>query len=477
MGNRSPQPLANQPGPGNGQPPIEPEAARNGRPAEPEAGLIDLNTADVNALRQLHGIGRALAERIVQFRQANGGFAVPADLQRVPGIALATFTANQHRLTASPLPSVATSQPAPPAQPRPSAQAALSDEGSIILIDPMASAPPPEAVAPASLAAAPLETAVGAAPEPVTALPGAQGSELPRAKVPRALVETTLAATEGPASLAAAPAQSTPAPPADLAGPAETPPAAPPAPAAPAPVAGPVPAAVPEPSTASAPAATPVEPPRSVFAAPALAAAPLRPAPAASALPRRDWTGLIAMSVLSAILGAVLALLAVAGINGGTLHLNERADVIALSAALGQAQDRAAALETGTDALRARLEALEGLANRVGAVETEIEQASAALDSLETQATLLGERTSTLEKDVGVVRSAVERFDAFLAGLRALLAEALPEDVPNPTRTPAAATSAALTLTPAATAVPTRAPTATLAAPTRTPALRTTAAP
>jgi hypothetical protein len=184
----------------------------------------------------------------------------------------------------------------------------------------------------------------------------------------------------------------------------------------------------------------------------------------------------MAMSLLGAFLGAVLALLAVAGLNGGTLQLSERQDVLALLAALQQSQDRATALEAETDALRARLAALEGLSNRVGAVEAEVEQASAALDSLEAETAALDARTTTVESQVGVIRTAVERFDTFLAGLRALLAEALPAEEPRPsaTTTPAAPTPSATAVLPTRTPAATRAPTRTPAAPTRTPAASAT---
>lgn len=47
---------------------------------------LNVNTADVEALRALPGIGPGLAERIVADRQARGLFRTPEDLLRVPGI-------------------------------------------------------------------------------------------------------------------------------------------------------------------------------------------------------------------------------------------------------------------------------------------------------------------------------------------------------------------------------------------------------
>lgn len=49
-------------------------------------GLIDLNTADAAALEQLPRIGPALAQRIVEWRTANGRFTSVDDLLGVAGI-------------------------------------------------------------------------------------------------------------------------------------------------------------------------------------------------------------------------------------------------------------------------------------------------------------------------------------------------------------------------------------------------------
>ncbi|MDR1824275.1 MAG: ComEA family DNA-binding protein [Bifidobacteriaceae bacterium] len=49
-------------------------------------GLIDVNTASVEALTALPGIGPVLAGRIVAYREANGQFQVLADLGEVSGI-------------------------------------------------------------------------------------------------------------------------------------------------------------------------------------------------------------------------------------------------------------------------------------------------------------------------------------------------------------------------------------------------------
>lgn len=54
--------------------------------APPGDGTVDLNTADQAALEELPGIGPALAERIVAWREENGRFRTVDDLLAVPGI-------------------------------------------------------------------------------------------------------------------------------------------------------------------------------------------------------------------------------------------------------------------------------------------------------------------------------------------------------------------------------------------------------
>jgi competence protein ComEA len=56
-------------------------------------GTVDLNTADATALETLDGIGPALAQRILAYRAAHGGFRTVNDLQNVTGIGPKKFAA------------------------------------------------------------------------------------------------------------------------------------------------------------------------------------------------------------------------------------------------------------------------------------------------------------------------------------------------------------------------------------------------
>lgn len=78
-----PPPAAAGPGPGAGGAP---------------GALVNLNTATQAELESLPRIGPALAQRILDWRQANGRFAQPSDLLKVSGIGQKLFDGLKNRV-------------------------------------------------------------------------------------------------------------------------------------------------------------------------------------------------------------------------------------------------------------------------------------------------------------------------------------------------------------------------------------------
>ena len=61
--------------------------------------LIDVNTADLETLDKLSGIGPALAERIIAYREEHGPFQKPEDRWEVKGIGEATLEEFRQEIT------------------------------------------------------------------------------------------------------------------------------------------------------------------------------------------------------------------------------------------------------------------------------------------------------------------------------------------------------------------------------------------
>ena len=59
---------------------------------------VNINTADVKELMKLQGVGRSLAEKIVQYRDAHGLFKKAVDLRKVEGVGDALWAKNRERV-------------------------------------------------------------------------------------------------------------------------------------------------------------------------------------------------------------------------------------------------------------------------------------------------------------------------------------------------------------------------------------------
>lgn len=72
-------------------------APRSGSAAT-AAERVNINTADVTALMTLQGIGRRVAEKIVEYRTANGPFRRPEEIRRVEGVGAGLWERNRARI-------------------------------------------------------------------------------------------------------------------------------------------------------------------------------------------------------------------------------------------------------------------------------------------------------------------------------------------------------------------------------------------
>ena len=86
-------------GPGTPSP-TTPPASATGAPAA--GGKVNINTATLEELDTLPGIGPAIAQRIIDYRTANGPFQTIEDVMNVRGIGQATFDSIKGLITVGP---------------------------------------------------------------------------------------------------------------------------------------------------------------------------------------------------------------------------------------------------------------------------------------------------------------------------------------------------------------------------------------
>jgi len=78
-------------------------AAPPSRPGEtqtsaPTGAPVNINTADVKELMKLEGVGRRVAEKIVEYRDTHGPFKKPEELRKVEGVGSGLWERNRARI-------------------------------------------------------------------------------------------------------------------------------------------------------------------------------------------------------------------------------------------------------------------------------------------------------------------------------------------------------------------------------------------
>ena len=71
-------------------------------PSPAAENRLSVNTATMEELQQLPGIGPSYAAAIIQYRESIGGFSFPEELMDVPGIGQKRFDAIRHLITCAP---------------------------------------------------------------------------------------------------------------------------------------------------------------------------------------------------------------------------------------------------------------------------------------------------------------------------------------------------------------------------------------
>jgi competence protein ComEA len=82
------------PWPAVGAPPRPTESSADA----PTGAPVNINTAGVKELMKLEGVGRQVAQRIVEYRDAHGPFKKPEELRKVEGVGTGLWERNRARI-------------------------------------------------------------------------------------------------------------------------------------------------------------------------------------------------------------------------------------------------------------------------------------------------------------------------------------------------------------------------------------------
>jgi competence protein ComEA len=78
----------------------DPPPVISGGGSDGEGERVPINTATADELETLPGIGKVTAQRIIEYREANGPFETIEEIQDVSGIGVKTFEGMRDLITA-----------------------------------------------------------------------------------------------------------------------------------------------------------------------------------------------------------------------------------------------------------------------------------------------------------------------------------------------------------------------------------------
>jgi competence protein ComEA len=138
--------------------------------------------------------------------------------------------------------------------------------------------------------------------------------------------------------------------------------------------------------------------------------------------------GIVLISgIISVIFSVILSLAILAGINQ-TLNIGRHSAVLEMSNQLQQIESQMSDLEAFQTRLDQRLQAVEGLSGRMTSLETEFDQVQNQVSEMDMVVEQLAEQVGLVSEQMGQMVEQVNRFDAFLSGVRSVIMEIFETD-------------------------------------------------